>query len=405
MATTKIIPNVLELNPGDPENVLKATNAVTVSNASGANKYYFDGVYLGKFGLRIGTTVLTGIPSSHPFTIMNNGKTSQITISGSDTVSGTAPNGDSYTFYYNTATITVLADFGTISYACSVHGYMGGQDNFVSVYSDAGLKMPTGATFSGTPAEGMMRNDTTQSSESSASTMQHYNGTDWKNFVNTAPCTTTTCDYPASVGSTALYQMDSNSNDTCGNYTPITETSITYNTSVKKYGTSSAQFNGSSSFIELPSGINTNNNFTWSFWVYFNTFTLYDTPVGFFANGYTNFVDVLDVNGQLSFYDGNSRLNTPSSTFATGSWYHVAVTKSSTNGRKFYVNGLEVASNSSTSNSGSSAGGRNLLGAYSSSGNPTTALLNLDGYLDQVRFYTTALSGADITLLANEVGC
>ena len=26
MATTKIIPNVLELNPGDPENVLKATN-------------------------------------------------------------------------------------------------------------------------------------------------------------------------------------------------------------------------------------------------------------------------------------------------------------------------------------------------------------------------------------------
>ena len=101
MATTKIIPNVLELNPGDPENVLKATNAVTVSNASGANKYYFDGVYLGKFGLRIGTTVLTGVPSAHPIAILNDGLTG-ITYTG--TVNeGTAnvpdPGGPLYTFY------------------------------------------------------------------------------------------------------------------------------------------------------------------------------------------------------------------------------------------------------------------------------------------------------------------
>ena len=52
--------------------------------------------------------------------------------------------------------------------------------------STSGLKMPSGGAFSGTATEGMMRNDTSQSSESSASTMQHYNGTDWKNFVNIA---------------------------------------------------------------------------------------------------------------------------------------------------------------------------------------------------------------------------
>lgn len=53
--------------------------------------------------------------------------------------------------------------------------------------SDSGLSMPTGGAFSGTPAEGMMRNDTSQSSLSSASTMQHYTGNnEWKNFVNTA---------------------------------------------------------------------------------------------------------------------------------------------------------------------------------------------------------------------------
>ena len=265
MATTKVIKDLTEFNPGNPDYVLNATNAVTVSSASGSNKYYFDGVYNGKFGLRIGTTVLTGIPVSHPFTIMNNGKTSQITISGSDTVSGTAPNGDSYTFYYNTATITVLADFGTISYACSAHGYMGGENNFVSVYSEAGLRMPTGGAFSGTPAEGMMRNDTTQSSQSSASTMQHYTGNnEWKNFVNTPACTTATCNYP--VTATALYQLNTDTNDTCGSNNG-TNNNVTFNTSIKKYGAASAEFNGTNADIDLPAGIN-GATMSVSFWMY-----------------------------------------------------------------------------------------------------------------------------------------
>ena len=50
--------------------------------------------------------------------------------------------------------------------------------------STNGLKMPTGTAYSGTPTDGMMRNDTTGSSQGSASTMQHYNGTEWKNFEN-----------------------------------------------------------------------------------------------------------------------------------------------------------------------------------------------------------------------------
>lgn len=50
--------------------------------------------------------------------------------------------------------------------------------------STNGLKMPTGGAYSGTPTDGMMRNDTTGSSKGSASTMQHFNGTDWKNFEN-----------------------------------------------------------------------------------------------------------------------------------------------------------------------------------------------------------------------------
>ena len=53
--------------------------------------------------------------------------------------------------------------------------------------SESGLRMPSGGAFSGTPAEGMMRNDTSESSASSSSTMQHYTGNnEWKNFVNLA---------------------------------------------------------------------------------------------------------------------------------------------------------------------------------------------------------------------------
>ena len=50
--------------------------------------------------------------------------------------------------------------------------------------STNGLKMPTGGAYSGTPTDGMVRNNTTGSSQGSASTMQHYNGTDWKNYEN-----------------------------------------------------------------------------------------------------------------------------------------------------------------------------------------------------------------------------
>jgi len=50
--------------------------------------------------------------------------------------------------------------------------------------STNGLKFPTGSAFAGTPEEGMIRNDQSQSSETSSSAMQFYNGTAWKNFVN-----------------------------------------------------------------------------------------------------------------------------------------------------------------------------------------------------------------------------
>ena len=168
----------------------------------------------------------------------------------------------------------------------------------------------------------------------------------------------------------------------------------------------STSFNGSSSYVNLAfASLNVNNNFTWSFWINFNSFTLYDTPIGFFMNGYTNYLDVRGVSGNnayLNMYDGNSGLTTPANSISTGSWYHVAFTKSSTTGRKIYINGSEEASDSSTSNSGSSSAGRNQIGAYSSSGNPTTPLLNVDGDMAQVRIFHSALTASQISDLYAE---
>ena len=57
------------------------------------------------------------------------------------------------------------------------------------------LKMPSGAAYSGTAQDGMVRNDTDGDSQGSASTMQHFNGTDWKNYENLAPAAALTVDF------------------------------------------------------------------------------------------------------------------------------------------------------------------------------------------------------------------
>tara|TARA_Y100001937_G_scaffold19663_1_gene27153 strand:- start:758 stop:2296 length:1539 start_codon:yes stop_codon:yes gene_type:complete len=187
MATTKVIPEVLDLNPGNPDYILDSTNAVTVIN-SGGNQYNFNGVY-GKFGAKIGTITLTGVPAGHPIAFINSGKTSQISYTGTvDEGTATGPDGNTYTFYSGTVTLTVSADFGTISYYCKIHGYMGGQDNLVYTYSDTGLKMPSGTEVNRpTAVAGMVRNNTNESSNGGSSATEYYNGSAWQKISNDAP--------------------------------------------------------------------------------------------------------------------------------------------------------------------------------------------------------------------------
>ena len=288
--------------------------------------------------------------------------------------------------------------------------------------SESGLKMPTGGAFSGTPAEGMMRNDTSQASQGSASCMQHYNGTDWKNFVNTSQCTTATCDYPSGLSPIALYQFQDNVNNTCDAGNPATEVgSPTYATG--KYG-KAINLNGSTQYVNWAANntaaINS-NNFTISTWVYLDAYnssgTSYSTIITTQANQYF-YVAIAGTGlsgqglstGEVMVSNDQVVSGDPVSGYVTAStgviplttWTHIAVTLSSTAGAKIYIGGTLDTTQSARTQNPSSMSANSYIGAYNSG---STDENFFDGGIDQIRVYNSVLSDANIALLANEVGC
>jgi len=135
-------------NTSVPDICLSSYNPVTFSTINGVNSYVFSGTY-GSYKVTTGTYTLTGVPSTHPIAILNSGKTSAISYTG--TTSGgskTALDGQTYTYYYGDITITVSSDFGTVSYECYNHGYMGGQNN---LSYDASCVQPVTTTTTSAP--------------------------------------------------------------------------------------------------------------------------------------------------------------------------------------------------------------------------------------------------------------
>ena len=188
MATTKVSGELVDLRGGLPDFSLAATNTVSYLNAGGGNQYNFNGAY-GLYGVVNGTYVLSSVSSSHPIAILNNGKTSLISYTGAvNEGSQTGPDGNTYTYYSGDVTITVSGNFDVVSYACKVHGYMGGQNNLIytNLHSDLGLKIPSGTEFNrpATDVAGMIRNNTNETSDNSASCEEYYNGTAWKKINN-----------------------------------------------------------------------------------------------------------------------------------------------------------------------------------------------------------------------------
>ena len=213
MATTKVSGELVDLRGGLPDFSLAATNTVSYLNAGGGNQYNFNGAY-GLYGVVNGTFVLSSVSSSHPIAILNNGKTSLISYTGAvNEGSQTGPDGNTYTYYSGDVTITVSGNFDVVSYACKIHGYMGGQNNLIytNLHSELGLKIPTGTNTNrpATDVAGMIRNNTNEASEGSASCEEYYNGAAWKKINNVPPP-------PPLAFKTVLYAGNGSSNSITG---------------------------------------------------------------------------------------------------------------------------------------------------------------------------------------------
>jgi len=99
-------------------------------NFGQGNFYIFNGSYE-KYHTNTGTYLLKNVSSGHPITVLNNGKESLIYVDGTHAGTKIGSDGNSYSYYYGDVIITVQGNYGTVSYECYYHGYMGGQDNLV----------------------------------------------------------------------------------------------------------------------------------------------------------------------------------------------------------------------------------------------------------------------------------
>ena len=114
-----------------PQYCLGAENETTIQNISGGNKFVFGGNY-GTYGTNVGTYVLKNVPAAHPIAFHNFNLTNVITYTGTTAVGPKVGlDGNTYTYYYGDVTLTVTGGYGTISYECYYHGYMGGENNLI----------------------------------------------------------------------------------------------------------------------------------------------------------------------------------------------------------------------------------------------------------------------------------
>ena len=284
--------------------------------------------------------------------------------------------------------------------------------------SESGLRMPKGSsTYAAPPAvaQGMMRNDTSQASQGSASCMQHYNGTDWKNFVNVTPSTLGNLNYPPGKTAMALYQLQTDTLDISTNYN-ADNYNITFPGSNGYWaGTGAGSFNGSTSVGVMQNATTAFalQEFTYSVWMkpasnsYGFLWANYSpTHIGAALSvSYNNPNDIVYFWRNASSSPINVTL-TANTSFTVGTWMHVCITFSKTAGvANLYINGNNTTLGESDSTLG--AGYTQSFGSISGTAfgqlrTHDTASGYYDGLLQQIRIYDSALSSSEVNLLYTE---
>ena len=155
-------------------------------------------------------------------------------------------------------------------------------------------------------------------------------------------------------------------------------------TTTKKYGTGSMEFDGNGDFLTAPNSENFafgTGDFTVEGWVNTSSLaseqTIFDSlPLGGIASRTTSFVLVIATDGKLRFYSNNAYSSSTSNSVTTGQWFHFAMVRSSGT-IKIYINGTEglsVANTTNFSNTGC------VIGRYADAANGY-----FNGFIDDLR--------------------
>ena len=211
-------------------------------------------------------------------------------------------------------------------------------------------------------------------------------------------CTTDDVNYPFSDGTNveAYYKLDNSSEDYVGG-NDGSDTNIEYR--FGRFG-QAAVFNGSSSYIDLNSAVLPASVFSVSFWVNVNSL-VNEWIFSQYTGGVTGrfIFNITSTGGfQINVSSTNSLSTTNIPAITIGNWHQVVVVKDGSNGWTLYSDGSLHSTWNSSENIITNQ--NTILG-----GDDSVTSNNLDGSIDQVRIYSTALTDSQVTELYNEKPC
>ena len=264
-----------------------------------------------------------------------------------------------------------------------------------------GLKLPSG-TNSNQPTgvdaiQGMLRNDTEETVNGSASTLTHYNGTEWRYFAATE-----SLDYPTSL---KMYLDASDTTSYPGTGTTwfdLTSNGNNGTLSTPSWNSNYFHFNGTSDIV-TTSGFYGFSVQTWAVWVNPDVLERGDFmqtyPSGTIPQG-AMYIEMSNTSGNVEAGVRNSSGLTSSvtstATLIAGTWTHVAVTSDGSNIKIYIGNAAPVSAAATVSNLGTNT--QSLVLGYE----PRNTRLWFDGKMSKVRVYNTALTQSEINVLVAE---
>ena len=257
-----------------------------------------------------------------------------------------------------------------------------------------GLKIPSGDNSNqpaGAAAEqGMIRNDTEETVDSSDSAIAHYNGTAWQYFAATESAdnpnlkmyldASDTTSYPGT--GTTWFDLTTNGNN--GTINGATWNALGY-------------FNFNQNRITIPSTATSAfdvSNRTLSTWIYITNNGGSRVPIILQGSNLNYGMIYFELNMSASTIKYQMGYGSVTTSFALNTWYNLTIVQVGASSEAFF-NGVSI---------GTAVSGNNTLSGtqFQMGGTITSSSLDFSGNISKFSLYDKALTQAEITALYNE---